>query len=98
MKASIARDVKIPESLLKTILANKATILQNANKFGLERKAAKEGQHEKLEKVLVKWLYRAQSSAINLDASILREKADLVALCRSIDDFQASNGQLDRLK
>ncbi|KAK8772798.1 hypothetical protein V5799_012668 [Amblyomma americanum] len=49
-KASIARDLKIPESSLKTILANKVVILQNANKFGLKRKAAKEGQHEKLEK------------------------------------------------
>lgn len=44
-KASVAWDLKIPESSLKMILANKAVIVQNANKFGLKHKAAKEGQH-----------------------------------------------------
>ncbi|KAH7974510.1 hypothetical protein HPB49_016354 [Dermacentor silvarum] len=42
-KASIARELKIAESSLKTILANKASILENASKFGLKRKMAKEG-------------------------------------------------------
>ncbi|XP_070383688.1 tigger transposable element-derived protein 6-like [Dermacentor albipictus] len=91
-KASIARNLK-SESSLKTILANKAVISQNANKLGLKRKAAK-GQH-KLEKVLVKWLHQARSSAINVDGTILKEKADLVALCLDINDFQASNRWLD---
>ncbi|KAK8759505.1 hypothetical protein V5799_002862 [Amblyomma americanum] len=96
-KASIAWDLKIPESSLKTILANKAAILQNANKFRLKQ-AAKEGQHEKLKKVLVRWLHQARSSAINVDGTILKEKADLVALHLGIDDFQASHGWLHRFK
>ncbi|KAH7971263.1 hypothetical protein HPB49_020801 [Dermacentor silvarum] len=53
---------------------------------------AKEGAHEKLEKVLVKWLLQARSSAINIDGAILKEKADLVALRLGIDGFKASNG------
>lgn len=97
-KASIARELKIAESSLKTILANKASILENASKFGLKRKMAKEGAHEKLEKVLVKWLLQARSSAINIDGAILKEKADLVALRLGIDGFKASNGWLDRFK
>lgn len=59
---------------------------------------AKEGAHEKLEKVLVKWLLQARSSAINIDGAILKEKADLVALRLGIDGFKASNGWLDRFK
>lgn len=74
------------------ILANKAVILQNANKFGLKRKAAKEGQHENMEKVLIKWLHQARSSAINVDGTIIKETADLMALRLGFDDFQASNG------
>ncbi|XP_065302340.1 tigger transposable element-derived protein 6-like [Dermacentor albipictus] len=66
--------------------------VQHANKCGLKQKTAKEGQHEKLEKVLVKWLYQAWSSAINVDSAILKEKVDLVALRVGIDNFQASNG------
>ncbi|KAH7934990.1 hypothetical protein HPB52_002566 [Rhipicephalus sanguineus] len=43
-KASIARDLNIPESSLKTILAKKDSILLNAAKFGLNRKATKDGK------------------------------------------------------
>ncbi|KAL1480017.1 hypothetical protein MTO96_051392 [Rhipicephalus appendiculatus] len=75
----------------------KASILENARKFGLKRKKA-EGEHEKLEKALVKWLLQSRSSAINTDGTILKEKADLVALRLGIDDFKASNGWLDRFK
>ncbi|KAH7969963.1 hypothetical protein HPB52_023096 [Rhipicephalus sanguineus] len=52
-KASIARDLNIPESSLKTILAKKDSILLNAAKFGLNRKAAKDGKHAAMEKALV---------------------------------------------
>ncbi|KAH7946496.1 hypothetical protein HPB52_000248 [Rhipicephalus sanguineus] len=51
-KASIARDLNIPESSLKTILAKKDSILLNAAKFGLNRKAAKDGKYAAMEKAL----------------------------------------------
>ncbi|KAL3174382.1 hypothetical protein MRX96_040966 [Rhipicephalus microplus] len=51
-KASIARDLNIPESSLKTILAKKDSILLNASKFGLNRKAAKDGKYAAMEKAL----------------------------------------------
>lgn len=97
-KSSIARCLDIPESSLKTLLANKAVILQHASKFGLKRKVAKEGQHEELERVLVTWLHQARSSANKVDGATLKEKAELVASRLGIDDFQASNGWLDRFK
>ncbi|KAH7961476.1 hypothetical protein HPB52_009319 [Rhipicephalus sanguineus] len=52
-KASIARDLNIPESSLKTILAKKDSILLNASKFGLNRKAAKDGKYAAMEKALM---------------------------------------------
>ncbi|KAH7942785.1 hypothetical protein HPB52_001567 [Rhipicephalus sanguineus] len=52
-KASIARDLNIPESSLKTILAKKDSILLNAAKFGLNRKAPKDGKYAAMEKALV---------------------------------------------
>ncbi|KAH7935089.1 hypothetical protein HPB52_003693 [Rhipicephalus sanguineus] len=51
-KASIARDLNIPESSLKTILAKKDSILLNAAKFGLNRKAATDGKYAAMEKAL----------------------------------------------
>ncbi|KAH8027067.1 hypothetical protein HPB51_002012 [Rhipicephalus microplus] len=66
-KASIARDLNIPESSLKTILAKKDSILLNASKFGLNRKAAKDGKYAAMEKALVEWLRQARSAAIAVD-------------------------------
>ncbi|KAH7956067.1 hypothetical protein HPB52_005984 [Rhipicephalus sanguineus] len=77
-KASIARDLNIPESSLKTILAKKDSILLNAAKFGLNRKAAKDGKYAAMEKALVEWLWlrQARSSGIAVDGAILKEKAE----------------------
>ncbi|KAH7961780.1 hypothetical protein HPB52_012080 [Rhipicephalus sanguineus] len=75
-KASIARDLNIPESSLKTILAKKDSILLNAAKFGLNRKAAKDGKYAAMEKALVEWLRQARSSGIAVDGAILKEKAE----------------------
>nr|XP_037290737.1 major centromere autoantigen B-like [Rhipicephalus microplus] len=87
-KASIARDLNIPESSLKTILAKKDSILLNASKFGLNRKAAKDGKYAAMEKALVEWLRQARSAAIAVDGAILKEKADMIALRCGIDDFK----------
>ncbi|KAL1445199.1 hypothetical protein MTO96_029304 [Rhipicephalus appendiculatus] len=97
-KASIACDLNIPESSLKTILAKKDSILLNASKFGLDRKAAKDGKYAAMEKALVEWLRQARSSGIAVDGAILKEKAEIIALRCGIDDFKASNGWLDRFK
>ncbi|KAH8022886.1 hypothetical protein HPB51_006244 [Rhipicephalus microplus] len=51
-KAGIARDLNIPESSLKTILA-KNSIPLNAAKFGLNRKAAKDGKYAAIETALL---------------------------------------------
>ncbi|KAH7947111.1 hypothetical protein HPB52_007542 [Rhipicephalus sanguineus] len=75
-KASIARDLNIPESSLKTILAKKDSILLNAAKFGLNRKAAKDGKYAAMEKALVEWLRQARSSGIAVDGAILKDKAE----------------------
>ncbi|KAH8036027.1 hypothetical protein HPB51_016331 [Rhipicephalus microplus] len=97
-KASLAHDLNIPESSLKTILAKKDSILLNAAKFGLNRKAAKDGKYAAMETALVEWLRQARSSGIAVDSAILKEKAETVALRCSIDDFEVSNGWLDRFK
>ncbi|KAL3209698.1 hypothetical protein MRX96_037858 [Rhipicephalus microplus] len=97
-KSSIACDLNIPESLLKTVLAKKDSILLNAAKFCLNRKAAKDGKYAAMETALVEWLRQAHSSGIAEDGAIFKEKAETVALCCGIDDFKASNDWLDHFK
>ncbi|KAH7936405.1 hypothetical protein HPB52_023110 [Rhipicephalus sanguineus] len=63
-KASIARNLNIPESPLKTILAKKDSILLNAAKFGLNRKAAKDGKYAAMEKALVDQLQPLDAGVI----------------------------------
>ncbi|KAH8021209.1 hypothetical protein HPB51_013310 [Rhipicephalus microplus] len=58
-KASIARDLNIPESSLKTILVKDSNLL-NAAKFSLNRKAAKDGKYAAMETALVEWLRQAR--------------------------------------
>lgn len=69
---------------MKTILVNKASVLENASKFGL-KKNAKDGEHEKMEEVLVKQLLQGRSSAIIPDSAIVKEKAHLVASSLGIE-------------
>ncbi|KAH8018540.1 hypothetical protein HPB51_008776 [Rhipicephalus microplus] len=57
-------------SSLKRILA-KDSILLNAAKFGLNRKAAKDGKYAAMETALVEWLRQARSSGIAVDGAIL---------------------------
>ncbi|KAH8032994.1 hypothetical protein HPB51_004916 [Rhipicephalus microplus] len=71
---------------------------RECNQVHAEAEEAKEREHENLEEVLVKWLLQAQTSAINIDGAILREKANLVVLRLGINDFKASNRWLDRFK
>nr|XP_037272721.1 tigger transposable element-derived protein 4-like [Rhipicephalus microplus] len=97
-KASIARDLNISESSLKTILPKKDSILLNAAKFGLNKNATKGGKYAAMEAAFVEWLRQARSSEIALDGAMLKEKAETVALRCGIDDFKASNGWLDRFK
>ncbi|KAK8785434.1 hypothetical protein V5799_008202 [Amblyomma americanum] len=97
-KASIARDLNIPESSLKTILAKKDSILLNASKFGLKRKAAKDGKFAAMEAAVVEWLRQSRSSGIAVDGPILKEKAETVALRFNLDEFKASNGWMERFK
>ncbi|KAL1442478.1 hypothetical protein MTO96_030784 [Rhipicephalus appendiculatus] len=89
-KASIARDLNIPESSLKTILTKKDSILLNASKFGLDRKAAKDGKYAAMEKALVEWLRQAHSSGIAVDGAILKEKRRLAGMERKQLDRKLS--------
>ncbi|KAH7983127.1 hypothetical protein HPB52_009424 [Rhipicephalus sanguineus] len=52
-KASIARNLNIPESSLETIPAKKDSITLNAKKFGLNRKATKDCKYAAMEDALV---------------------------------------------
>ncbi|KAH9362159.1 hypothetical protein HPB48_002137 [Haemaphysalis longicornis] len=94
-KASLTRELNIPKLPLKAILAKKDDIFQKAGKFGLKRKVAKD---TKLEEIPMKWLQQARSTAINVDGTILKEKAGMVALHLVLEKFGASNSWLDSFK
>ncbi|KAH7946664.1 hypothetical protein HPB52_003158 [Rhipicephalus sanguineus] len=86
-KASIARDLNIPEGQHPT----------KCGKVRPERKAAKDGKYAAMEKVLVECCVRPAVQELPWMAQFW-EKAETVALRRGIDDFKASNGWLDRFK
>ncbi|KAH7951021.1 hypothetical protein HPB52_004271 [Rhipicephalus sanguineus] len=77
-KASIARDLNIPESSLKTILAKKDSILLNAAKFGLNRKAAKDGKYAAMEKALKCWKFLVQRRLAGMERKKLDKKLSVL--------------------
>ncbi|KAH7986688.1 hypothetical protein HPB52_024800 [Rhipicephalus sanguineus] len=96
-KASIAHDLNIPESSLKTILAKKDSILLNAAKFGLNRKATKDGKYAAMEKALLQpldagvikcmkqkyWKFLVQRRLAGMERKQLDKKLSAVRLYRS---------------
>ncbi|KAH7969205.1 hypothetical protein HPB52_015903 [Rhipicephalus sanguineus] len=72
-KASIARDLKHSRVVAENDPREKDSILLNAAKFGLNRKAAKDGKYAAMEKALVEWLL---CSEVSLDDIIETVRPD----------------------
>lgn len=65
---------------------------------GVQRKKQKVGKFDKLEKVLVEWLHQARALKLPISGPIICEKARKIAEGLQINDFNASNGWIDRFK
>jgi len=100
-KVSIAARLNVPVSTLKTILSKKDDILQAAQNTGvasLKRKRDQEGRFLELDKAILTWFQQKRAARIPISGPLLQTKAREFALKLGVEDFQASNGWLQKFK
>ena len=97
----IAKRLGLAASTLNSIFARKDEIRQKTEKCCnacKKRKTGKESTFAELETVLFTWYQQAQVSNIQIDGTILKEKAQIIAAQLNIDNFSASIGWVSRFK
>lgn len=99
-KKDIAAEFGIPANTLSTIMKNKDKIASaiQESRFSSERKRFKSSSYPQLEEAMFKWVKCMRDKNIQLQGSILREKAHKFAEELGIESFQASTGWLDKFK
>ena len=97
--SEIARIVGVPRTTVNGIISQRDEIIQTIGD-GAQSKRARlsNGKHEDFEKSLIEWLKEMRSQNECVDGPLLSEKALEVANLMGIEDFQASNGWLEKFK
>jgi hypothetical protein len=78
----IAKRLRLPASTLNCIFAKKNDIREQIQKCGnacKKRKTGKEATFAELEMVLFTWYQKARASNIQIDGTILKENAKIIA-------------------
>jgi hypothetical protein len=91
----------LPANTLNSIFAKKNDIREQIQKCGnacKKRKSGKESTFAELKTVLFTWHQQARGSNIQIDGTVLKEKAKIIAAKLNIDCFSASSGWLSRFK
>ena len=89
----------IPKNTLSTWLKNKDKIFEAAKKGNnSKRQRLREGAFASLDQATFKWLLIVRSRDVAISALVLKAKAVEFAEKMSIENFQASDGWLDRWK
>jgi hypothetical protein len=100
-RVDIAKRLRLPASTLNSIFAKKNDICEQVQKCGnacKKRKNYKQSTFAELETVLFTLYQQARGSNIQIDGTILKEKAKIIAVKLNIDCFSASSGWLSRFK
>lgn len=75
------------------IVAKWTVILKDAQQIGGSMKQqAKPGMYVELQKGILMWFWKVCAVNIHTDCTVLREKADQVALSLGTENFMALNG------
>lgn len=96
-RVSIAKELGLPASTLNSIVSKREILLREAANTSSNCKKRKLGKYEDVEKPLLEWFKQQRAQNIPLNGSIIKEKAEQIALRLGIE-FQASNGWIDRFK
>lgn len=98
-KTQLAERHKMPLSTLSTILKNKEKLLEAYGKtHSSKRSRIRFPTYPDVEVALMKWLQRANAAHLPVNGTILREKADDLALRLGHEGFKCSNGWFARFK
>ncbi|KAM3936770.1 tigger transposable element-derived protein 4-like [Leptodactylus fuscus] len=100
-QTDLANRYNMPLMTVNTIVRNKKHILEQSEKLGKmsgKRSKFRKAKHEELENILMKWINQARAAGINIDGSVVREKANTLAAKMNVKDFVASSGWFTRFK
>ncbi|UYV82375.1 hypothetical protein LAZ67_21001863 [Cordylochernes scorpioides] len=98
--SQVSRGRNIPRSTISTIFKNKFTIKSAFLKsnFSSTLKRDRDGEFPEIEEALFRWIRQANAMKLAINGNILKEKAILLALKMGQDNFEASNGWLEKFK
>ncbi|UYV64354.1 hypothetical protein LAZ67_3000369 [Cordylochernes scorpioides] len=98
--SQVSRERNIPRSTISTIFKNKFTIKSAFLKsnFSSTLKRDRGGEFPEIEEALFRWIRQANAMKLAINGNILKEKAILLALKMGQDNFEASNGWLEKFK
>ncbi|UYV69811.1 hypothetical protein LAZ67_7000842 [Cordylochernes scorpioides] len=98
--SQVSRERNIPRSTISTIFKNKFAIKSTFLKsnFSSTLKRDRDGEFPEIEEALVRWIRQANAMKLTINGNILKEKAILLALKMGQDNFEASNGWLEKFK
>ncbi|UYV75009.1 hypothetical protein LAZ67_12002075 [Cordylochernes scorpioides] len=98
--SQVSRERNIPRSTISTIFKNKFAIKSAFLKsnFSSTLKRDRDGEFPEIEEALFRWIRQANAMKLAINGNILKEKAILLALKMGQDNFEASNGWLEKFK
>ncbi|UYV67552.1 hypothetical protein LAZ67_5001177 [Cordylochernes scorpioides] len=98
--SQVSRERNIPRSTISTIFKNKFAIKSAFLKsnFSSTLKRDRGGEFPEIEEALFRWIRQANAMKLAINGNILKEKAILLALKMGQDNFEASNGWLEKFK
>ncbi|UYV81600.1 hypothetical protein LAZ67_20001670 [Cordylochernes scorpioides] len=73
-------------------------LINEISKNSSTLKRDRDGEFPEIEEALFRWIRQANAMKLAINGNILKEKAILLALKMGQDNFEASNGWLDRFK
>lgn len=87
-RVDLARELGLPVSTLNTIVGKQEEIQKKIQVFSAGVKQTRGAQHGKMEQILLAWFKEVRAAGVNIDGTVVREKADEIALSLGIDDFK----------
>ncbi|UYV77117.1 hypothetical protein LAZ67_14003350 [Cordylochernes scorpioides] len=98
--SQVSRERNIPRSTIRTIFKNKFAIKSAFLKsnFSSTLKCDRDGEFPEIEEALFRWIRQANAMKLAINGNILKDKAILLALKMGQDNFEASNGWLEKFK